>query len=95
MKPRIAVLSLLLKNILCRPFRDRTTALFAYLRPLQLSGKAVLFSGQAVGRQKLARVVQGICQNEGFDGKRTNQYLRVTKAARIFDETLTNNIDRG
>ena len=95
MKTRIAVLSLLLKNILCRPFRDRTTAFYAYLRPLQLSGKAVLFSRQAVGRQKLAGVVQGICQKEGFDGKRTNQYLRVTAAARIFDETLTNNIHRG
>ena len=30
-----------------------------------------------------------------FNGKRTNQSLRVTAAARIFDETLTNNIDRG
>ena len=93
MKTRIAVLSLLLKNILCRPFRDRTTAFYAYLRPLQLSGKAVLFSRQAVGQQKLAGVVQG--QKEGFDGKRTNQYLWVTAAARIFDETLTNNINRG
>ena len=37
----------------------------------------------------------GICHKEGFDGKRTNQYLRVTAAVRIFDETLTNNIDRG
>ena len=95
MKTRIAVLSLLLKNILCRPFRDRTTAFYAYLRPLQLSGKAVWFSRLAVGRQKLTGVVQGICQKEGFDGIRTNQFLRETAAARIFDETLTNNIDHG
>ena len=92
MKIRIAVLSLLLKNILCRLY---TTAFYAYLRPLQLSGKAVLFSRQAVGRHKLAGVVQCICQKEGFDGKQTNQNLRVTAAARICDETLTNNIDRG
>ena len=88
MKTWIAVLSLVLKNTLCRPFRDCITAFYAYLRPLQLSGKAVLFSRQAVGRQKLAGVVQCICQKEGFDGKRTNQYLRVTGAARIFDETI-------
>ena len=30
-------------------------------------------------------------EREGFDEKRTNQSLRVTEAARIFDETLTNN----
>ena len=71
MKTRMTVLSLLLKNILCRPLRDRTTAFYAYLRPLQLSGKAVCFSRQAVGQQKLAGVVHGICQKEGFDRKRT------------------------
>ena len=95
MKTRIAVLSLLLKNILCRPFRDRTTVFYAYLPSLQLSGKAVWFSRLAVGRQKPAGVVQGICQKEGFDGIRTNQFLRETAAARIFDETLTNNIYHG
>ena len=46
-------------------------------------------------RQKLAGVVRGICMKEGFDGIRTNQFLRETAAARIFDETLTNNIDHG
>ena len=91
MKTRIGVVSLLMKNILCRPVQDRTTAFWAYLQPLQLSGNAVWFSRQAVGRQKLAGVVQGICLKEGFDEKRTNQSLRVTAAARIFDETLTNN----
>ena len=45
--------------------------------------KDSLFSCQAVGRQKQAGVVQGICQKEGFSGKRTNQSLRVTAAARI------------
>ena len=95
MKTRVDVLSLLLKNISCRPVRDRTTEFCAYLRPLQLSGKAVWFSRQAVGRQKLAGVVQGICKKEGFDGKRKYQSLRVTAAATIFDETLTDNIDRG
>ena len=63
--------------------------------PSTASGKAVWFSRLAVGRQKLAGVVQGICQKEGFDGIRTNQFLRETAAARIFDETLTNNIDHG
>ena len=33
--------------------------------------------------KKQAGVVQGICQKEGFTGKRTNQSLRVKAAARI------------
>ena len=51
------------------PIRDRTTSFYAPLPlcPLQLSGKAVWFSRQAVGRQKQAGVVQGICQKEGFE----------------------------
>ena len=60
------------ENYIVSPVRDRTTSFYAYLRPLQLSGKAVWFSRQAVGQQKQARVVQGICQKEGFGGKRTN-----------------------
>ena len=70
-------------NYIVSPVRDRTTSLYAYLRPLQLSGKAVWFSRQAVGRQKQDGVEQGICQKEGFGGKRTNQSRRVTAAARI------------
>ena len=71
------------ENYIVSPVRDRATSFYAFLRPLQLSGKAVWFSRQAVGRQKQAGVVQGICQKEGFSGKRTNQSLRVTAAARI------------
>ena len=55
------------ENYIVSPVRDRTTSFYAYLRPLQLSGKAVWFSRQAVGRQKQAGVVQGIRQKEGFD----------------------------
>ena len=71
------------ENYIVTPVRDRTTSFYAYRRPLQLSGKAVWFSRQAVGRQKQAGLVQRICQKEGFGGKRTNQSLRVTAAARI------------
>ena len=46
------------------PVLDRTTSFYAPLCPLQLSGKAVWFSRQPVGRQKQAGVVQGICQKE-------------------------------
>ena len=35
-----------------------------------------------------------VCQKAGFDGNRTNQSLWMTAAARIFDETLTNNRSR-
>ena len=55
------------ENYIVSPVRDRAASFYAYLRPLQLSGKAVWFSRQAVGRQKQAGVVQGICQKEGFD----------------------------
>ena len=68
------------ENYIVSPVPNRTTSFYAYLRPLQLSGKAVWFSRQAVGRQKQAGVVQGICQKEGFGRKRTNQSLRVTAA---------------
>ena len=50
------------ENYIVSPVRDRTTSFYAYLRPLQLSGKAVWFSRQAVGRQKQAGVV-GPCTN--------------------------------
>ena len=66
------------ENYIVSPVRDRATSLYAFQRPLQLSGKAIWFSCQAVGRQKEAGVVQGICQKEGFSGKRTNLSLRVT-----------------
>ena len=71
------------ENYIVSPVRDRATSFYAFLRPLQLSGRAVWFERQAVGRQNQAGVVQGICQKEGFSGKRTNQSLRVTAAARI------------
>ena len=80
MKTRAATAS---GNYIVSPVRHRATSFYAFLRLLQLSGKALWFSRQAVGRQKQAGVVQGICQKEGFSGKRTNQSLRVTAAARI------------
>ena len=39
------------ENYIVSPVRDRATSFYAFLRPLQLSGKAVWFSRQAVGRQ--------------------------------------------
>ena len=40
------------ENYIVSPDRDRATSLYAFQRPLQLSGKAIWFSRQAVGRQK-------------------------------------------
>ena len=82
------------KYISCRHVLYRTTRSTCVLYSFQETHhgkKAVWFSLQAVGREKLAGIVQGICQKEGFDGKRTNQSLRVTALTRMFEETLANN----
>ena len=81
------------KYILCRQVPDRTTAYYLRLYSFQETHhgkKAVWFSRQAVGQQKLARVVKGIFQKAGFGGKRTNRYLRVFNIdERILIESAT------
>ena len=74
---------LLDKYISHLPDKAKEEDLF-YVRPLDKVRDAIWYSGVPIGRNKLSRMVQDMCNKAGIKGHNTNHSLRATGATHLY-----------